>query len=130
MTRIMWPSSRDASQERAVLTQDAAGLFHSRDTLNRSGIPSKRFAVFLIRIKIRKIDQRESCVCRPGEFRRQEVTDKFASTATDRFRQRADVFLEIPILILVDCVANAERNHLSPPSKILGSATRLCFTRG
>src|ERR1700741_1490230 len=111
MTRIMWPSSRDASQERAVLTQDAAGIFDGRDPSYPSGIRGERLAVFLIRIKIRKIDQRESCVCRPGEFRRQEVTDKFASTATDRFRQRADVFLEVPILILVDCVADAERDH-------------------
>src|SRR5580704_16383121 len=126
MTRIMWPSSRDASQERAVLTQDAAGLFDGRDAGYRSGIRGECFAVFFIRIKIRKIDQRESCIRRSGEFRRQEIADKLASTAADRFRQCADVFLEIPILILVDCVANAERNHLSPPSKILGSATRLC----
>src|SRR5579862_490575 len=111
MTRIMWPSSRDASQERAVLTQDAAGLFHSRDTRNRSGIPSKRFAIFLIRIKTRKIDQSQRDICGPGEFRWQKVAHKFASTTADRFRQCADIFLEIPILILVDCVADAERNH-------------------
>jgi hypothetical protein len=50
MTFISPVSSPDAAQERAVLTQDAAGLFDGRDASYCSCIRAKRFAVFLVRI--------------------------------------------------------------------------------
>src|SRR5262245_24824412 len=110
-----FPSTSGALHEGALLADDAAGGLDAAEGLGGAGIRRQLLAVLLVSRQVREVDEAERDVARPRQLARHVVGDALAAAALDVRGQRPDIGLEFGELVVIDGVADSERDHAWSP---------------